>query len=585
MSVVALRDEGATVTLINNRLIDEIGGKIIHSDSQIKGIGGTDSIIFSNKKVNLQIKGVNSIFSLNNVLIVNNLTLPMQCINSELINFCETKTGIRMSPCNTAADIIIGQDNCELILTRDFKKIVTNKLFVSRTLLGWVIHGSSYGRNSEIVNFVKEKPQANKDDELNKMVKHYFDIDSIGIHNYSLINEDENHALRTLEGTSRYVDNAWEVGLPWKKGLLDIPDSRPQAVRRLNCLEKKLDRDPQYANLYYSEMNRLIEQSFAEKREKGFTGNHVWYLPHFGVQNANKPGRIRLVFDAAAKSSKISFNDLVLPGPDLLELLLRVIMRFSQFAIAIKADMRDMFLKIKIREEDKDAQRFLWRGENRDKEPDVYAMSSVLFGAISSPCTALFIKNKNADLFSSRFPAAVKSLKNNTYMDDYLDSCVTSREASERIAQITEINAHANWEMHGWASNSQKVIKNSDVTKKTLLESDLTAFGGEKVLYNFLEWRWVPTKENPADDGTRSTPDALNRGSRWLSGPSFLREAETCLPQNKTPGKENKDNPDFEYEATVCVQTVYEPLIDFSCFSTYTRLVRVVSCVIKAIDI
>ena len=51
-------------------------------------------------------------------------------------------------------------------------------------------------------------------------------------------------------------------------------------------------------------------------------------------------------------------------------------------------------------------------------------------------------------------------------MDDYLDSCVTSREASERIAQITEINAHVNWEMHGWASNLQLVIQNSDDTKK-----------------------------------------------------------------------------------------------------------------------
>ena len=348
MSIVTLLDEGATLTIINSKIIDEIGGQIINSDSQIKGMEGTDSIIFSNKKVNLLIKGVSSIFSYNNVLIVNNLTLLMQCIASDLINVCETKTGIRISPYYTAAAIIIGQDNCELVITREFKEIVANKLFVSRTLLGWVIHGSCNGRNSEIVNFVKDKPQTNKDDVLNKMIKYYFDIDSIGIQNYSLINEDEKHALSTLEETSRYIDNAWEVGLPWKKGLIEIPDSRPQALRRLNCLEKKLDRDPQYANVYYREMNRLIEQGFAEKREKYLTSNRVWYLPQFGVQNANKPGRIRLVFDAAAKSNKTSFNDLVLPGPDLLQSLLGVIMRFIQFTIAIKADMRDMLLKIHI---------------------------------------------------------------------------------------------------------------------------------------------------------------------------------------------------------------------------------------------
>ena len=51
--------------------------------------------------------------------------------------------------------------------------------------------------------------------------------------------------------------------------------------------------------MYTKEMNRLIDNGFAMKVDNPLQGL-VWCLPHFGVQNAKKPGKVRLVFDAAA---------------------------------------------------------------------------------------------------------------------------------------------------------------------------------------------------------------------------------------------------------------------------------------------
>ena len=102
-------------------------------------------------------------------------------------------------------------------------------------------------------------------------------------------------------------------------------------------------------------MNRLLDEGFAQERGKITLGDRVWYLSHLGVQNSNKSGRVRLVFDAAAKINNTSFNNLLLSGPDLLKSLPGVIMRFRQFAYAIKADI---------------------------------VMTSMIFGAKSSPCTA-----------------------------------------------------------------------------------------------------------------------------------------------------------------------------------------------------
>ena len=42
------------------------------------------------------------------------------------------------------------------------------------------------------------------------------------------------------------------------------------------------------------------------------------------------------------------------------------------------------------------------------------------------------------------------------------------------------------------------------------------------------QWRFVPSSNNPADDGTRSFSSAVNR---WLTGPSFLQEPESLWSQ------------------------------------------------------
>ena len=70
-------------------------------------------------------------------------------------------------------------------------------------------------------------------------------------------------------------------------------------------------------------MDRLIDNGFTVKVLEKFIGK--WYLPYFGVSNVNKPGKVRLIFDAAAKVAGISFNDLLLSGPDLLKSLIGVI--------------------------------------------------------------------------------------------------------------------------------------------------------------------------------------------------------------------------------------------------------------------
>jgi len=78
----------------------------------------------------------------------------------------------------------------------------------------------------------------------------------------------------------------------------------------------------------------------------------TWYIPHFAVYNVNKPGKIRLVFDAAARSEGNSLNDALLHGPDLLKSLTGVLFKFRQKEVGFGGDIQELFHRILIRDQD-----------------------------------------------------------------------------------------------------------------------------------------------------------------------------------------------------------------------------------------
>ncbi|GBP90924.1 hypothetical protein EVAR_66268_1 [Eumeta japonica] len=229
-------------------------------------------------------------------------------------------------------------------------------------------------------------------------------------------------------------------------------------------------------------MRHLFDNGYAEKAHEPPTPGRTWYLPHFAVVTPWKP-KPRIVFDAAARSHGVCLNDLLLPGPDLLQSLPGILMRFRQHAVAVTADIKEMFLQIRIREEDRDALRFLWR-ENADEPPVECRMTSVVFGAASSPCTAIYIKNKNAEQHRKEHAKAPDAIAYNHYMDDYLQSFPTVEEATRVAKEVALVHNKAKFELGKWASNEPAVLEAVSSTSSQDAEIKLDP---EKILG--LIWR------------------------------------------------------------------------------------------------
>ena len=194
----------------------------------------------------------------------------------------------------------------------------------------------------------------------------------------------------------------------------------------------------------------------------------VWYLPHHPVLNVNKPGKVRVVFDCAAKHHGTSLNDQLFQGPDLTNNLVGVLTRFRQEPIALMADVESMFHQVRVSPDDCDALRFLWWPNNDlNSEPEEYQMMVHLFGATSSPSCANFGLRRTAEDNQQEFSKeAVDSVKDNFYVDDCLKSVPSETKGIGLVNELRTLLSKGGFRLTKWISNSRKVIDSIPSSEK-----------------------------------------------------------------------------------------------------------------------
>ena len=106
---------------------------------------------------------------------------------------------------------------------------------------------------------------------------------------------------------------------------------------------QRFQRNPKMKNLYQQSIDTDVDKRLVkiidQSKVKGTFGKKR-YLPHHPVLNANKPGKVRRVCNAASKYKDIFLNNKLLAGPDLLYGLIGTIFRFREGLIAVTASNR-----------------------------------------------------------------------------------------------------------------------------------------------------------------------------------------------------------------------------------------------------
>ncbi|XP_055634144.1 uncharacterized protein LOC129774432 [Toxorhynchites rutilus septentrionalis] len=95
---------------------------------------------------------------------------------------------------------------------------------------------------------------------------------------------------------------------------------------------------------------------------------------------------------------------------------------------------------------------------------------------------------------------------------------------------------------------------------------------------NVNEWRWVPSKLNPADEATKwGRGPYFNQESRWFTGPDFLRSPAEEWPERMEPLVATAE----DARPSVLYHFAAEPVLDFQRFSSWKWMLRTTAYVLR----
>ena len=292
--------------------------------------------------------------------------------------------------------------------------------------------------------------------------------------------EDRNFILHMDVNFKRSSNGKWSSPLPFRVPRQKLPNNRELVLRRTKTLVRNLHKNSSKAVHFHEFMQGLIDNGHAEVAPMLDSEDECWYLPVFGVYHPKKPGQIRCVFDSSAKFNGVSLNDVLLSGPDMLNSLLGVLLRFRKEQVAIMADVQQMFYSFHVDEKDRNYLRFFWfRDNDQNKDLIEYQMTVHVFGNTSSPGVATYGLRRIAEEMGIIYGNDVKEfISRNFYVDDGLKSMPNECDAIDLMKRTQRaLKDGGNLVLHKIASNSQKVMESfpADELSKELKVVDLSS--------------------------------------------------------------------------------------------------------------
>ena len=241
-----------------------------------------------------------------------------------------------------------------------------------------------------------------------------------------------------------------------------------------------MGRNTQHAKVYQAQIEDMIERQVARKLTQTEVDNYkgpIHYISHHDVLKPHsKSTPVRIVFNSSASYMGQVLNEYWAKGPDLLNNLLGILVRFRENEIGFMGDVKKMYHTVKTRTIEQHTHRFLWRDMNINREPDTYVIQRVSFGDKPSGAIATMAMRKTAEMSSKRYPQAARTIINNSYMDDIVDSVPSKEHAKQVTDEIEKVLFKGGFKVKEWFYSNDETA--NDMTLEPHQETSST----EKVL-------------------------------------------------------------------------------------------------------
>ena len=342
-------------------------------------------------------------------------------------------------------DLLIGQDYADCFMPLDLLKGKKYEPYAVMTPLGYVVYGpnSNHTVGNSVISHSISTTQL--DSDISKL----WELDQSDVCSDTAMSVEDLNVKSLWDKKARFTDGRWEVPIPWKSEQVVLPNNISQAKARLMGLQKNLNNRSLY-DIYDNEVSQLLSCGYAE-RAPDRCGEKAWYIPHHCVPKKNN--KIRLVFDCASKYKGMSLNSQVFQGPDYINKLHFVLLRFRQHQYAISADIESMYNRVKVPVCDRDALRFLWFLDGIITQ---FQMTSHLFGGVWSSSSACYALRRSA---SACEPNVRESIENSFYVDDYLQSVDNIDNGVQLVGSVRDTLDSNGFRLTKFIANDQELLR------------------------------------------------------------------------------------------------------------------------------
>ena len=484
-----LFDSGAQISLIRQETADSLGLRGKETSVTITKVGGQEEEI-NTKVYNVPISAIDD----RRTYSVKAIGIPVisnesSSIDTEKIMEQLGLSGERIRRKKGPIDLLIGIDHAQLHTgpTKQKHHIVARK-----SPLGWVLFGNKSGTATLAAGVSTRVLHVKYTAPVD--ISEFWKTESMGVLvkpcvcEADKLSQVEREEKILIENSALKIGNQWMIPYHWKKDPRSLPDNRNQALKRLESTERRLSSNPEQARAYQKQMVEMEEMKFSRKLSKEEIKKYegpVHYISHHAVIRPEKKSTpVRIVFNSSATYQGSRLNDYWKKGPDLLNSLFGVVLRFREREVAVSGDISKMYHRVRIPLEDQHVHRYFWRDLETERDPDTYVKTVLTFGDKPAPAMAQIALQKTAEENQELYPEAAKAIKVNSYMDDLCDSLDTVKQAQRQTEDIDKILETGGFRVKEWISN--KTLNEGD-SKQEMAIKMLEGDGKEKVLG--LEWK------------------------------------------------------------------------------------------------
>lgn len=360
---------------------------------------------------------------------------------------------------------------------------LTNKFGIAfqPSCLGWLIFGGGgHMRDCLVMATAMEDDSESK---LDTLLRRFWEMEEVSVVRARTLEQEKCEDI-FMRSYRRLSDGRFQVDIPMREDISRLGSSRAIALHRYRQLEKRFQRDPAFEEKYTAAINDLLKDDQLRLADRPPYGS-CYHIPHHAVLK-----KFRIVNDATCSTDLgMSLNEAQLIGEKLQDDLSDLIMRFRCHPVAITADIRKMFLQVRVNPKQWDLQRIFWR-PTPTSDIKEYWLTSVTFGMASAPHCAVRAMIQGARELKSQFPLGAAAVEHDFYMDDCLTGAQGDAEAKRLCHEMDTLLRSCGFVLDKWQSNRRNVVPNDE----HLLSDEgleLSEFSDTTV----LGLRWLPNTD------------------------------------------------------------------------------------------